>query len=159
MQPVLAAAGAGTGGPFGLGIVLGDPSALTFKHELDQSRAIDGGVAFALSKWFLFYGDWLFHFRGALGQRSSFLAHTSPYLGIGGLMIISNQSDFETRREKYFSDSSSTKTAFGVRIPIGLEWRPAAAPIGVFIELVPGLGIIPSTSGFVQGGIGARFFF
>lgn len=152
------AAGTG-GGPFGLGIVLGDPSALTVKYWMDRNRALDGGLAFNFDKWVLLYGDWTTHFHGAFGHANSFTSALSPYVGLCGVMVISNKSEAETRREKYFSETSSSKFAFGLRIPLGLEWKPNNLPIGIFAEIAPGLTIVPGTSGFVQGGVGARFFF
>ena len=46
-----------------------------------------------------------------------------------------------------------------IRIPLGAEWNPRSAPIGVYAELAPGIGLAPGTFGFVEGGIGARFYF
>lgn len=156
---------ASTGGPFGFGIMLGDPNALTAKYHLNNTYAFDAGLAFALDRWFLVYTDYVRHFKGALNTKTSsnglnaFFAQTTPYMGVGGLLVLSNKSEDEARRERFFSSSSSTRFAIGVRIPFGAEWRALSMPIGAFIELVPGLSIFPSTSSFFQGGFGARFYF
>lgn len=148
-----------SGGPFGLGILLGEPTAITAKYWIANDRAIDAGLSFNLDKWFLIYGDWHAEFPGAFGRRNQFISDLSPYVGIGGLVVVSNRNEAETRKEKYFSDTSSSKTALGFRIPLGIEWQPNRVPVGVFLELVPGLTIIPGTTGFVQGGLGAIFYF
>lgn len=147
------------GGPFGLGIQLGDPTAITGKYYLDKSQAIDGGISFDFNQWTMLYGDYLMHFPGGFGTNEQFIRELNPYVGIGGLLILSNRNDVEVRKQRYFSSSSSSKTALGVRIPLGIEWRTPKIPLGVFIELVPGITIIPSTNGYIQGGVGARYFF
>lgn len=148
-----------SGGPFGLGVVLGDPSALTVDYRLSRDRDIDGGIAFDLNRWFLIYSDWHASFPGAFGRSNQFVSDLSPYLGIGGLLVVSNKDDWETRHQRYFSETSDGKLALGFRIPLGIEWRPSGVPVGVFVEIVPGMTVIPGTYGFVQGGLGARFFF
>lgn len=151
---------ASTGGPFGLGIVLGDPTALTAKYDVDQTNAYDFGLAFNVSKWFLVYGDWQYKFAGAFSRSGAAgLSQLTPYLGIGPVLVVSNSSDIDTRSYRYFDSGSSSRIALGIRIPLGIDWRPANAPIGVFIEIAPGLTVIPGTYGFVQGGLGIRFFF
>ncbi len=149
----------GSGGPFGLGIILGEPSAITARYNLDKVRAIDGGISFFYSRWTLLYIDGLYQFQGAFGRANSFFAQTTPYIGLGGVLVISDLPRRESRRERYFSDSDSTDLAFGLRIPLGAEWRAVTAPIGVFAEIAPGLTILPGTNSFIQLGIGARFYF
>jgi hypothetical protein len=149
----------GQGGPFGLGILIGDPTAITFKYDLDSIRSINGGLSFDLNRWTLIYVDGIYHYPNAFGRPNPFVAQLTPYLGVGGLIVISNRSEFERRRDRYFNDERDGSLALGMRIPLGIEWRPPAFPIGVFLELAPGLTIIPGTYGFVQGGLGARFFF
>jgi hypothetical protein len=153
------AAGYGPGGPFGLGIVIGEPTGLSAKYRMSPDQAIDAGLSFDISHWFLIWGDWLYHFPGAFGAKAPFLQQTTPYIGIGGLLVFSNRDEWETRHWRYFSETHSSRTAFGMRIPIGAEWKAPGIPLGVFLELVPGLVIIPATDGFFQAGIGARFYF
>lgn len=147
------------GGPFGLGVVIGDPTAITGKYMFDNVQAMDFGLSFDLSRWFLLYGDYQHHFPGAFGRANAFFAHTTPYVGVGGLLVFSNREAWETRRWRYFSETSDSRMALGLRIPLGMEWRPPNVPIGVFLELVPGILIVPATYGYFQGGLGIRYFF
>jgi hypothetical protein len=151
--------GYGPGGPFGLGIVIGEPTGLTAKYRMNSEQAFDIGLSFDVSHWFLIYSDWLYHFPGGFGNKAPFFQQTTPYIGIGGLLIFSNRDEWETRHWRYYSTTSSSRTAVGVRIPLGAEWRAPSIPLGVFVELVPGLVIVPATDGFFQAGIGARFYF
>ncbi len=144
------------GGPFGLGVILGEPTALTVKYDATEETAYDAGLAFNLDRWILVYGDYHYKFANILRSHPGTLV---PYLGVGGVLVVSNKSELETRGFRYFDSSKSSTVAAGLRIPFGIEWRPDQIPIGVFAELAPGITIIPGTYVFVQGGIGIRFFF
>jgi hypothetical protein len=146
------ARGAGGAGHFGLGLAIGEPSAITGKYWLDGRSAVDFGVSFNLEHYLLIYSDYDMHWPGAFGGGAHELA---PYLGIGGIMIFSNDRYWHDNR--YYS--RDTSLALGLRIPLGIEWLPRGAPIGVFAEIAPGLTIIPATWGFFTGAIGARFYF
>jgi hypothetical protein len=118
----------------GVGIILGDPSGLTGKFWLGSDRAVDAGLAFSMDHYFFIYSDYLFHFKPI---------HTiKPYIGIGGGLSVQSKS-----------------LGIGLRIPFGGEWFIPSAPFAVFLEVTPGIGILPSTNGFVQGGLGVRYYF
>jgi hypothetical protein len=135
----------------GLGIILGEPTGLTAKHRLSATRAVQAGLAWSFDNYTMLYGDYLFHFPGALGSRDKFVTRLSPYLGIGGTMLFGSNVRPKT--------SSKASFGLGVRFPIGLEWSPSDPPLGVFLELAPGLGLVPGTFGFLQGGVGVRYYF
>ena len=143
------------GGPFGLGIELGDPSAVSGRYDYADDKAIDAGLSFFSNNWFLVYADGLYKFQDGFGHSHSFFAQTTPYIG-GGLVAVSSSS---SRHDRYFSGSDNANFALGFRIPLGAEWRPVRIPIGVFVEVAPGLVIIPGTYSFLQAGIGARYYF
>ncbi len=143
-----------TGGPVGLGIILGEPSALNLKYDQSPNDAFDLGLAFNFDRWVLVYGDYQYKFANVIRPAPQL----TPYLGLGVVIVASNKSIEDTRGTRYFDSSASSKFALGVRVPIGIEWRPDA-PIGIFAEIAPGLAVIPSTVGFFQGGIGIRYYF
>ena len=147
-----------TGGPFGLGLILGDPTALNVKYDSDETTAFDGGLAFNFDKWVLLYGDYQYKFAGAFANQRG-LSQITPYVGVGLVLVVSNRSVEDTRKTQYFTDSSSSKVALGIRIPLGIEWRPLNVPIGVFGEIAPGIAIIPGTIAFFEGGVGVRYYF
>lgn len=141
---------------FGAGIILGSPTAITAKYWLDQQAAIDGGIAFSLSDYFLFYGDYLFHYPGAFKQKNKFVSELIPYVGVGGIIALANSNRIDN--DRYLGRTTGT-LGLGVRVPFGIEWMPSKIPIGVFLELVPGISIIPATSILFQGGLGIRYYF
>lgn len=143
----------------GIGLILGEPTGLTAKFWLGSRDAIDVGLAYSYSDYLLLYADYLFHFHGAFGSSSQFAKDLTPYVGIGGeLLFVTNSGSRSSRHDRYFRDNSDS-LGVALRIPLGIEWMIHSVPLGVFAELVPGMGIAPGTYGFIQGGVGARFYF
>lgn len=143
--------------PFGLGVILGEPSGISGKYWLDNRAAIDGALAFSFDNYFMLYSDYLYHFPGAFGHSNEFVSRLTPYIGIGVMLLVETE-DTGAKGRTYFQ-SNQGSAGLGVRIPLGMEWRPADPHLGVFAELAPGLGIVPATFGFLQGGIGIRYYF
>jgi hypothetical protein len=137
----------------GVGFILGQPTGFTGKFWIAPNQAVDAGLAWTLDSFFLIYGDYLLHFHGAFGTSDDFLRRLEPYAGVGAVLFIQ-----ETPNGKYFT-SNGDSTGLGVRIPLGAEWLMRTAPLGFYAEIVPGMGVVPSTFAFVQGGIGARYYF
>ena len=51
---------------FGLGFILGDPTAITAKQYLDHNQAFDLGFGYDWGHSVMLYGDYLFHFPGGI---------------------------------------------------------------------------------------------
>lgn len=125
---------------FGLGIILGEPTGITGKLWTGYNTAIDGAVAWSFEKEssMHLHGDLLFHnFRRAKVDKGKLLL----YYGIGG-------------RVKFEDDSK-----VGVRVPLGINYLFAKAPLDFFLEIVPILDLAPSTDFSLNGAIGIRYFF
>ncbi len=140
---------------FGLGIMLGDPSGISGRLNLGSKAALDFGLAFSVNSDVTFLVDYLFQFPHAFHSTSQFISQITPYLGIGGVLALGTQTTLYRAGFRYSAGSAT----FGVRIPVGLEWRPSTPSLGIFLELAPGLFILPSTQGLIQGDIGIRFYF
>ena len=140
---------------FGLGIMLGEPSGISGRLNLSPKAALDFGLAFSVNSDVTFLVDYLFQFPRAFHSTSQFVSQITPYLGIGGVLALGTQTTLYRAGFRYSTGSA----IFGVRIPVGLEWRPSTPSLGVFLEIAPGLLILPSTQGLVQGDIGIRFYF
>lgn len=142
---------------FGLGILLGEPTALTAKLWLKRENALDFGLAFSFNDYVLLYSDYLFHFPGTFKSTSPFVNELVPYVGVGGILAFAK--DRYSDRDRRFFGRKRDSLGLGLRVPVGIEWSPTRVPLGVFVELVPGISLIPETSGLFEGGIGARYFF
>lgn len=142
-------------GRLGLGVVFGDPTGLSVSYKQDSRNEFDGGLAYSFSNFVLIFADYHVRFQRAFSSTSLASAGIVPYLGVGGVLFVASQS--QRTNGTFFSNSSSA--GFGVRIPFGAEWFPRQTPLGIFAELVPGLGLVPGVFGFFQGGVGIRYYF
>ena len=127
-------------GPFGLGIILGEPTGISAKLWLGDSHAVDGAVAWSFQDDGAFYvhGSYLYHMHDLIPVEKGSLP---VYVGIGG--------KFSLRDDPYV----------GVRIPVGLVYHFPTAPLDVFLEVAPGLGLVPSTKADWGAGLGLRYYF
>ena len=145
-----AVAEAKPGGGFGLGIVLGEPTGLTAKGFFAREHALQGHLGFAFGKNSRIHVvvDYLYHFHNVippLGQAG----YLSPYLGVGGLVSLRTNAPKKDEKD----------VSLGVLIPLGLSFVFRTVPIEIFLEVAPGIGIIPGTFAIVDGGLGARYYF
>lgn len=145
------------GGPFGLGVMIGDPTGLSFKYHLGARNAVDGGVGYGWrGRWFHTHVDYLFQFPQRWGGGDWL-----PYVGAGGKLIVWN--DHYHGRGYYYYDhdwyDDDDDVGLGVRVPVGLAWHPRRVPIDVFAELAPTVWVFPGTHFDFDFSIGARFYF
>jgi len=126
---------------FGLGIIVGEPTGLSFKKWSGDTTAIGGAVAWSFGKKNVLHlhGDYLVHNFNLLKVEEDKLA---LYYGIGG-------------RIKIIKDESRV----GVRIPLGINYIFEKAPLDIFLEFVPLLDLVPSTNFELNGAIGIRYRF
>jgi hypothetical protein len=125
---------------FGLGIILGEPTGLSAKLWTTSENAFDFGAAWSFKGdgHLLLQADYVWHIFHLIPVSSGRLPF---YVGIGGRIILRDDPDA------------------GVRIPLGLDYIFADAPVDIFFELVPILDLAPETDFDLGGGIGARFWF
>jgi len=135
---------AGAAGNFALGLGLGEPSGPSAKYWVHSDQAVDMMLAYNFDSHLYLIGDYKKHFPW-LFQKFVAGAEAVPYLGLGFSL------GFEGNRSKSFS--------LGLRVPFGFEWIFAQGRFGVFFEIAPGIGLVPSTDGLLQGAIGMRYYF
>jgi hypothetical protein len=127
-------------GSVGLGVQAGyvEPTGITAKFWLGGQSAIDMAVGWSLSRYngyLAAQAGYLYHFPIATGGRGTL----APYLGVGGLIGISDNLNL------------------AARIPLGLEF--IYSPISFYAQLDPLLNLIPATEFGLAAGIGLRFYF
>jgi hypothetical protein len=125
---------------FGLGIVLGEPTGLSAKLWTGSSNAFDFAAAWSFKGdgHLLLQADYVWHTFDLIKVSSGRLP---LYYGIGGRIILTDDP------------------LLGIRIPLGLNYQFASAPVDIFAEIVPILDLIPSTDFDLGGGLGVRFWF
>ncbi|WP_020526530.1 hypothetical protein [Flexithrix dorotheae] len=124
----------------GLGVMIGEPTGISFKKWTGGSSAIGGGVAWS------FYGegslhihvDYLKHFMNTVSVTKGQLP---LYIGLGGKI------------------NFASETQLGVRVPFGANYIFDDAPFDVFMEVVPILNLAPATDFDLGAALGARFYF
>lgn len=144
-SPVMASA-AQNSGPFGLGLILGDPTGITAKYWLGNQNAIDGSIGFHdLS----IQADYLWHFNNIFPKvrEGAFLAYT----GIG--------FKIEDKDHHHDGNHDDNDLSAGIRVPLGVAFELGQHPLEFFIELAPTLEFTPDTDMNLDGSIGARYFF
>lgn len=124
----------------GLGVVFGEPTGLSAKMWTSQRTAVDAAVAWSFvgTGWLHIHTDFLIHNFDVINVSEGSLP---LYFGVGAYMGLSSD------------------IAFGARIPFGIAYHFEGAPVEIFAELVPGLGLLPEIQFYVGGGIGIRYYF
>jgi hypothetical protein len=125
---------------FGIGIILGEPTGISFKNWLSPTRAIDGAAAWSFEGHdaFHLHADYLFHNENLTEVDAGKLLF---YYGVGARLKMQDNS------------------RFGVRIPLGAEYLLRASPLDFFLEIVPIMDLAPETNLEFNGGFGVRLFF
>lgn len=136
----MAQADSGTGGNFGIGIMVGEPTGVSIKSWNSDVSAFDIGAAWSLSgreEAIHLHADHLWHtwFRDIDAGRLAF------YYGVGGRIIFS-------------SDATA-----GVRFPLGLNYVFRNVPLDIFVEAVPIFDFTPDTEFAGNGAVGIRYYF
>lgn len=126
----------------GVGLIVGEPTGLSFKQWTGSSHAFDAAAA------------WSFVDEGALHLHADYLWHWFDrvegvesgrlplYMGVGGRIKFGENDEL-----------------IGVRIPFGADFLLDEAPFDVFLEIVPILDLAPETDVQINAAIGARFWF
>jgi len=134
---------------FGIGVIIGEPTGLSLKKWVSRTAAIDGAIAWAFdpNTSFHVHADYLIHDYDLVKPDVGALP---LYAGIGARL------KFQDERRGRHRDS---RTRTGVRIPLGMNYHFAQAPVDLFLEIVPILDLTPRTDVSLNAAIGARYFF
>lgn len=140
---------------FGVGFVLGDPTALSGKYNISATHAVDAQIAFS-SDYLLIYGDYHWRFPGIFNSDQKFVQQLTPYMGAGPALVFASKNDHA--RGNYF-DKRDDRFALGARLPFGIEWMWDRVPLGIGLEIAPGIVVVPATTAFLHGGVTFRYYF
>jgi len=129
----------------GVGIMIGEPSGLSFKKWINNSNAIDAGLGWSFTEdgSIHFHADYLYHNYDLIKFSD---AKAPLYFGIGGRFKVKN-------------DKKSVGNSIGVRIPVGVSYQFTTAPFDVFLEVVPILDLSPDTRVSFNSALGVRYYF
>ena len=125
---------------FGLGILLGEPTAISLKKWTGSRTAIDGGVGWSfggINKLHL-HADYLVHNFNLIKVEKGRLP---VYYGLGVRLKLEDNS------------------RFGFRIPVGINYIFEKVSLDIFFELVPMFDLVPDTEFKIGWGVGIRYYF
>ena len=128
-------------GPWGLGIVLGQPSGITVKWRMDKVQAVDACAAWSFDAnggSIHLHADYLWHFYDVFSVPEGKLP---LYAGVGAIF------------------NASSSPSLGGRVPLGMAYEFEKIPLEIFLEVAPVLTLIPGTGFNGNGGLGARYYF
>ncbi len=130
-------------GPFGAGVILGEPTALSAKYLFAPHSGVQLHVGYGIGRRgrLIVIGDYVFHLRNVIApiQRVGLLV---PTVGVGGRLGIRDDD-----------------AVLGIRFPLGIGLWLSEVPIEIFIEVAPGIGLLPGTDVLIDGGLGGRWYF
>lgn len=134
-------------GDQGLGLMLGNPSGLSFKMWLDEKVAFDGAVGvdqgeFDAHATLLFHNfTWAKNINDRLIKGITDNGEFPFYFGVGPRALFDN------------------KTELGVRFPVGLAFLPHNTTWEFFAEVAPVLRLTPSSGVDADYALGLRYYF
>ena len=126
---------------WGLGLMLGSPLGINAKHWLGGANAFD--LAVGGGPGLRFHGDYEWGIAQVLKNKSDLTLDL--YLGVGGVV------GFGSGLCGYYPDRFCSSNVYGgARVPFGLDFQLARAPVNFGLELAPGIL-------FGNDGVGALF--
>jgi hypothetical protein len=126
----------GTGGDFGIGAMLGEPTGVSIKSWFNEQAAFDVGAAWSIAG------------RESLHMHADYLRHSwfekndqlAFYYGIGGRIIFTDEAQL------------------GARVPLGLTYVFENVPFDLFLEAAPILDLTPDVELAGNGAVGIRYY-
>lgn len=131
----------------GLGLMGGDPSGFSAKIWTGPHTAFDAGLGY--SYWWYgqalqVHGDALWHSRSLIQAENGYLP---LYFGLGARIKLAD-------RARELPDMR-----VGLRIPFGVEYVFTEIPVGLFLELVPVIDLVPGMNFGGNSSVGIRYYF
>lgn len=128
----------------GLGFSVGEPTGLSAKFFLNNTNALQFGLAWSLSgqNEMHIQGDYLWHRYGLIDPKNG--DDFPLYFGVGARFVF---------------EEGDADDVFGIRFPVGLDYIFNNYPFDIFAEIVPILDLTPDSDFDMEGAIGARFWF
>jgi hypothetical protein len=125
---------------FGIGFVLGTPSGISASLPIGTGNAVNAALGYDIGSAANLYvqGDYVWILEGLIPVESGKI---SVYYGPGAFAVVAKNS------------------AAGIRAVAGIDYRFQDIPLQAFLEIGPGINIVPNTSGVLGAGLGLRYYF
>lgn len=131
---------------FGAGIIVGEPTGITAKYYFSEKVAVDAIASWSfLDDAFMLISD---------VEADIFKIKTTArdfelpiYLGAGAILGFDR------------GGNDNGRTMFGVRVPVGISANWTKHHVEVYLEVAPGIKLVPETEFDITGGVGVRYWF
>jgi hypothetical protein len=127
---------------YGVGVMLGEPTGISGKYWLDNTTAIDLGIA-----------------TGIFGENTGFSIHTDYLYQIDNLLESKYKIPFYYGFGLRIRFPQNSQMQLGVRGTAGLLMYLKNLPIDVFFEIAPSFRLLPTTGLDFDIAIGSRYYF
>lgn len=133
----------------GLGVMIGEPTGLSFKAYTSSTTAVDAGLAWSLGRYdaINIHADYLWHSFDVFEDVDK--GQLPVYYGVGGRIVFADD----------YPDPGDNSAVLGVRVPVGINYLFEDSPVGLFLEVAPIVNIAPETDFDIDGALGVRFYF
>ncbi len=139
-----------TYGKFGVGLVAGEPSGISWKYRFSHENALEGGIGFLPDNGVRADVNYLWHAHPFRNQLFGLDYGGGVVLGPGRHDLPASRTGFLYRGEE---------TGFGVRGVVGLNYLIPRSPIDLFVEGAPTWVLSPESETGFDSGIGMRVYF
>lgn len=134
----------------GLGLMVGEPTGISFKAWTSENTAFDAGLAWSVGRYDAvnLHADYLWHHFGVFGDEIE-KGQLPVYYGIGGRIVFADD----------YPNPGDNNALLGARVPVGVNYLLEDSPVGFFLEVAPIVNIIPETDFDFDAALGVRFYF
>ena len=137
--------------PFGIGLVLVNPTGLSANYRLSPRNAIDAAVGWNFGYYVEGHTDYLF--KTKMLYREGTVLLTAHY-GLG--IRIRHVTESKSKRE---DSANAHQDRIGPRFPVGVDvWFPTSS-LEIFSELAGVLDLAPKSDFSIEFAAGVRFYF
>ncbi len=132
---------------FGLGIILGAPTGISARIATGPANSVNAILGYAVGG------------PGVCCRDGGHIFMGADYVWYNYNLIPVAKGRLPLYFGPGINATFSNDSRLGIRGVVGLEYQFASAPVDLFLELGPGINVMPNTDGYVTGGFGGRFFF
>ncbi|PKL86110.1 MAG: hypothetical protein CVV22_04255 [Ignavibacteriae bacterium HGW-Ignavibacteriae-1] len=141
------------GKDFGFGIMLGDPVGISINYYVSNDESLAAYLGASYFGGLRVGADYLFHFDAFNSKIVKMYAGPGLAFGFGrgrGIIYKENKNKF------YYWEEDDT--GIGARVIFGINIIPRRAPLEIFFEVGPLIGITPGFGVNVDASVGIRFY-
>ena len=145
------------GKSFGFGFSVGDPTAFAMRFWSSPLNSWDAAIGTSHLGNPHIHVDYLWHFPQAFNSRI-----VSLYAGVGGVIGFGERGTwflgYERKGKEFWYYSIANRPVFAAKGVFGLDIIPRNAPLDIFFELDPIIGLSPGFGFDVEPALGIRFY-